>query len=146
MATMKVRRRPRPQNDNPFVQRRTDPRRQMSFEPDEYVLSKTSFAFDVCPRCLAMASALCSITTGDIFAIDCTTCGLPGATGIITLWDVANAAQAGNHPCDFEEALMMVHRGGIETTIWQGDVLLAHFSPIDGVHYFNGRCSVREFS
>lgn len=142
---VRVRRRPRPL-DLPEDKRRSDPRRSISFEPSEEILHKTSFQFDVCPRCQSMAPALCSITTGDVFAIDCTVCGLPGATSIITLWDVAMRAQAGNHPCDFEDALVMAHRGGIESTIWQGDVLLAHFSPIDGVHYFNGRCSTREYS
>lgn len=80
-----------------------------------------------------------------VFALDCQNCGLPGATSVITIWNVAAKVQAGNHPSDTDEAILMAVRGGVEATIWQGDVIIVHYTPGDDdtgpcIHFYNGRC------
>ncbi len=141
---MKVRRRPRPDVAGkldkmlfPVLVRRR--MREVELTP-----GATAFSFGECPRCGGMANGMLS-NTYEVFAVDCQNCGLPGATSVITIWNVAAKVQAGNHPSDTDEALVMAIRGGVEATIWQGDVLVAHYTPGDDdtgtcIYFYNGRC------
>lgn len=83
-------------------------------------------------------------TSGAVFAVDCRKCDLPGATSVLTIWNVQARVQAGNHPSTTEEAIEMAKRAGVEATVWQGDVLVAYVSPVDGVHMLNGHCVVED--
>lgn len=100
--------------------------------------------FTECPRCGAMADGMLA-DSGEVFAADCSKCGLPGSTSQLTIWDVGRRRQVETPtPMYLQRAVDVVVIGNVEAEIWQGDVRLAHYEPRGGLHLHAGRCSTEE--
>lgn len=100
------------------------------------------FHFLECPRCRAMTSG---VRTRDeaISIVDCIECGLSGLTNELTIWNETTKMQyrLDPHPEPLRQAVDAVKRGGVEATVWEGDVLIAAYEPKVGVTYLAGRCA-----